>query len=63
MCILIMRRMRGFRVVLQLHTLVKKSKALGNGMQGGIYFIHVLKTFLELVKVPQGLFDLKDIII
>ena len=52
MSILIMRGMRGFRVVLLVLTLVKKSKVLGNHLQVALYVIHVLKVFLELVKVP-----------
>jgi hypothetical protein len=52
MSILIMKRMRGFRVVLLVLTLVKQSKVLGNHLQVALYVIHVLKVFLELVKIP-----------
>jgi hypothetical protein len=51
---LIMRRMRGFIVVLQVLTLVKKSKVLGNGLQVVLYVIHFFKALLELVKVPRN---------
>ena len=60
MSILIMRGMRGFRVVLLVLTLVKQSKVLGNGLQDILYVIHILKALLELAKVLKGIFDLRD---